>query len=162
MEKLPLTLGALYKKLAEPATLQQALIDTWNATVDELQTGSGFKKWGELERTYFRHISKSGAFAQEKYLSTPGSPHAVNVSKHTWRGEYWDQRAGASHRLIVEMTSPPTAYFALPGPNRDTPEREISAQSSPWRRWRDCEYQRVRFPLDWSVVHPESVALYKK
>ena len=58
------------------------------------------------------------------------------------------------------MTSPPTAYFAMPGGPRDTELKAIRDDQGPWRRWQDCHYQKIEFPFVWSrAVAAETVRL---
>ena len=114
--------------------------------------------WKEVHRNYFTHISHSSAFETDQWIPTPGNEFSVNPGTADWKDEgYYSHRAGASLRLLVEMSSPPTAYFALPGKDRDTEQHDFSDEGSPWRKWRSCQYDKVPFPLDWKGLKTDAV-----
>ena len=114
--------------------------------------------WKEAHRAYFKHISHSPVFESDQWIPTPGIEVSVNPGTADWSDDgYYSHRQGASQRLLVEMSSPPTAYFVLPGNNRDTEKHDFSDDGSPWRKWRDCRYDKVPFPLNWTGLKTGTV-----
>ena len=112
--------------------------------------------WGDLHRAYFEHISGGNEFTSEDWITTPGNGYSVNVGGAKWKEDYYLHYSGASHRLIVEMTSPPRAYLSWEGAAEDTESRSLNKAGSSWQRWSHCAYQPLRFPLDWKAV-PKTV-----
>ena len=113
--------------------------------------------WGEAHRAYFRHIADSPLFESDKWIPTPGNQYSVTPGTANWEGGYYSQTVGVSMRLIAEMSDPPTAYFAWPGTARDEESHDITRADSPWMKWRDCRFEKVPFPLDWTGLKTEVV-----
>jgi len=156
-----LDLVALYRWLAAPSELDFKLARALNTALDDLQVVSyrPFARWGDLHRLYFLHPTHLPDFETFDYLKTGGYDHTVNMGSGDWVGDHYRQKSGASHRLLVEMTDPPTGYFALPGTSMDTELKAIREDKGPWRQWQDCRYRKVQFPYDWDRVTPLVVTL---
>jgi penicillin amidase len=111
--------------------------------------------WSELHRSHFEHWGGRDEFPSDP-LATPGDEHTVNPGTSRRDGKYFEHWAGASHRLIVEMSSPPQVWQSLPGTLEDL-DRTPSAQAAPtegqtrreWRQWAECQLTPKVFPFDW-------------
>ena len=153
--ELDLTAGALYQLLKNPGTtpVQEASKKAFAKAVAELKAiHPDFPSWGVIHGAAFHDLAGL-EFREAKYLATPGDAHTVNVAESNWNGQYYDQIAGASLRMIVEMTSPPTLYSILPGSNRD--ERNIPLEGSDFQDWVQCKLQKREFPLNWAKVRAQ-------
>ena len=82
--------------------------------------------WKEVHRNYFPHLSQASVFETAKWIPTPGNQASVNPGTADWKEGYYSQKPGASLRLLVEMSSPPTAYFVLPGKDKDDEKHDLS------------------------------------
>lgn len=154
-------ISALYRALDEPAAILASVAEALPKALNDLKVTSdgAFPRWSEVHRATFPHLSRDARFQSADSIATPGSPFSVNVAQHAWEDGRYRHTSGASQRLLVELTSPPTAWMVLAGPNRDTPARALEAPDSPWTRWRDCRYEKVRFPLEWEKVALERIDL---
>ncbi len=144
--------GPLYRLLrAQPKQeiVSKAVATSWrDALLDWRRAfGGRFPSWGDVHRNFFGHLLGDAYFLAEG-IATPGDDHSVNPGSLQWRESFYEHQKGASHRLLVELTNPPTVHARLSGPNEDVADRHLEASGSPWRRWADCEYDRRMFPLD--------------
>jgi len=160
-EKWTVNHPGLYRLLGEKVEEKRRaeLIGELRATLSDIREDrdEAFPAWGDLHRAYFEHIT--GAFSSEDYLETPGNLYSVNVGVLKWRENYYSHYSGAAQRLIVEMTNPPKAYLSWDGTATDNEFRSLNRSSSSWQRWRNCQHQPVRFPLDWTSVKSTSAPL---
>jgi hypothetical protein len=92
-------------------------------------------------------------------MPTPGDDHSVNPGTASWEDGRFMHTAGASQRLVVEMTSPPTVYSVLAGPERDVEHRDLGLTGSVWDRWNHCDLEKRSFPVDWSKVQTAQATL---
>ena len=151
--------SSLYRKLPGGADLefQKAVVSTFQESLKEL----GFFKeqklpgWGTIHRNSFSHLANQ-EFHSVPSIPTPGDENTVNPGTATWNGESFEHTAGASQRLLVELSSPPKVYSVLAGNNQDLESRDISDPHSEWQRWAQCQVQRRNFPVDWSKVNQKS------
>lgn len=112
--------------------------------------------WSELHRSHFEHWGGREAFPSEP-LATPGDEHTVNPGTSRRDGKYFEHWAGASHRLIVEMSSPPQVWQSLPGTLEDLDRTPATPQATSaegqtrreWRQWAECQLSPKAFPYDW-------------
>ncbi|HLE00126.1 MAG TPA: penicillin acylase family protein [Bdellovibrionota bacterium] len=159
--------NGLYRALRESKgskeydAIKEVIRAEWIAAVLDVK---GLSSWGDAHRNRFVHIVGPGAFFGEESLPTPGDDESVNPGSSDWEQDasgrgHFEHSAGASQRLIVELTDPPTVYAVLPGPNRDVPTRNLLEDGSPWKKWRDCQLERRWFPLDWKAVRLNSIEL---
>jgi acyl-homoserine lactone acylase PvdQ len=101
------------------------------------------KTWGDFHRVNFPHMSQTSNWSFSPEISGIGDTHSVNPGTSKWNEEkmIYEQTAGASMRMIVEMSSPkPKIYLSLPGKNRNyaTP-----SEQNPWVDWQKCVYKEV-------------------
>ncbi len=152
---------SFFRILDSPDEYAFAIAKSLSEALDDLRVVDyrPLPTWGQVHRAYFGHISGSAAFEKFDYLKTGGFDHTINMASAEWVGDHYSQRAGSSHRLLVEMTSPPTGYFAMPGPASDTEAKDIRNDQAPWRQWQDCHYRKIEFPLDWKNVSAAPVTL---
>lgn len=116
-----------------------------------------FPKWGEIHGCLFPHLGDR-EFFNDLGISTPGDEESVNPGNSEWNQGYFRQTSGASQRLIVELTDPPTIYSILPGSIQDIEKRDFEKPNSPWRKWVACEYEKRIFPVDWSQVSLQKIS----
>jgi hypothetical protein len=118
---------------------------------------TGIPAWKDVHRAYFPHLTTLDRFARDKWIFTPGGNQTVNPGIGDWKDGYFTHRHGASHRLLVEMTDPPTGYLAFPGMSTDVENPPLDEPGSPWMRWRDCKLDRIEFPVDWNRLQTEAL-----
>lgn len=160
--KSNLDFAAFYRVLDRPDDFTFLITQSLSQTLDDLQiTGqTPFAQWGALHRAYFGHLSRQPDFERFDYLRTGGFDHTINMASSDWLGDHYSQHAGSSHRFLVEMTSPPTAYFAMPGTALDTENKAIRDDGGPWRQWQDCQYKKIEFPFAWEkATNAQTVTL---
>ncbi len=104
------------------------------------------KPWGEIHRARFRSLIDSDRLAEDKSLATVGDDNSINPGSSKQVNHEFDHTDGASHRLIVDMSSPPVVYAQLAGPNADLDSRDFESQSSAWRAWSECRLEKRVFP----------------
>lgn len=151
---------SLYRKLQAPdEDFRKSVREELTGALDDLRVrGSELPTWGQLHLAYFPHMAGFDRFAA-KPISTPGDDQSVDPGTSEWEDGVFRHTAGASQRLIVELTSPPRVYSVLAGSNADLENRVLSAPGSAWQRWLKCEHQQREFPLDWSKVQIKRVEL---
>ncbi|MEO5969213.1 MAG: penicillin acylase family protein [Bdellovibrionia bacterium] len=147
--------ASLYRMLNGNTTSEwkSKLVSTFQESIAQL-TNKGkreFPKWGELHLNYFRHLADP-EYAKVPPLGTPGDENTVNPGSGFTDENPFEHTDGASQRLLVEMTSPPTVYSILPGMNADLPVKDFSDPSSPWQDWAGCRMKKRNFPVDWSKL----------
>lgn len=128
-------------------SLREALIDF-----------KDFPPWKQVHRCLFPHLGGRDFF-EDYGIPTPGDEESVNPGNAEWGDGFFRQTSGASQRLIVELTSPPTIYSILPGSIRDLETRDFAEPTSPWQKWVTCDYEKRTFPLDWTQVQSEKLIL---
>jgi penicillin amidase len=104
------------------------------------------RNWGEIHRVKFSHLSKNDSWKFSPEFAGIGDTHTVNPGTSKWNAKLkvYEQSSGASMRMIIQMDSEPKIWLALPGRNRNYQNR-LSTDSSPWKRWKNCEYSEVKF-----------------
>lgn len=154
---------ALYKVLMNPQPSDAFLDAVWTSfhtALDDLKVGSQgeLPTLAEVQINPFTHFSGDSAFAVPP-IPTTGSYMSVNPNVNAWDpklGKYI-QTAGASQRLVVEMTSPPTVNATLTGSNQDIEKPNLADPNGPWMKWKRCDLEQKRFPLDWKDVQTQAV-----
>ena len=136
------------KKIDEVAAAAKRAWDTLAGEKNELPT------WGELHRNYFRHTSEDRRFYTDVSIPTEGDDSSVNPGSADWTGKVFEQTAGASQRMIVELSVPPKALVQLSGVNEDVEDPPIESESGAWKRWSRCDFSEVRYPYEWSNTTP--------
>ncbi len=121
------------------------------------------KPWGELHRAPFDRLSGAIPSGPREALPTPGDEHTVNPgslrANEPGAAYPWRHTAGASQRLVVELTSPPRIHKILAGPNDGSASDDLLAEGGAYRAWRDCELKEQKFPLDWTQVPKAEIRL---
>lgn len=144
------------------AQLNESILKAFHEALDDLKMGHDgqVRSWGELHRDSFGHLTGDARFLNAS-IPTPGMDTSVNPGTSHWDAAsgLFAQYQGASQRLIVEMTSPPTLHSIVPGTELDLSHPGISDPQSPWMKWAGCELERREFPIEWSKVPLESVTL---
>ncbi len=159
------TVNSLHRVLADTAdakALSTVARKSLASALDALGIEKGsptFPVWGEVHRIEFEHLSGDSRYKrlEKSFLPTPGDDNTVSPGTGELNGRMYKQTAGASQRVLTELTSPPRLRMVLPSLESDEPVGDLAAIGSPWRRWRDCEYGDVRFPLDWSKLSAEQL-----
>jgi penicillin amidase len=157
-------INLLYRLAAVPAGPSPSELDGMLQTeldgaLDDLKVDSQaleLPQWGDLHLVHFRHLLGAG-FQADHPIADPGDEFSVDVGESDWVNGKYDVNTGPSQRLVVEMTSPPTVYSILAGPNADIAHPDPTDPSGVWMRWQRCELNKRAFPLDWSTVTPVPV-----
>jgi penicillin G amidase len=104
----------------------------------------GARGWADFHRLGFTHLSKNLSWVFSPEIPGVGDNHTVDPGTSKWNPDkkIYEQSSGASMRMIVELTSRPKIYLALPGLNRDYTQR---GDQIPWQDWKDCKYSEVEF-----------------
>jgi|GEM_PF-1338741 len=127
------------------ASLQEALdeLESWRASAGGEDKGrsKAWPTWEELHRAPFPHIGGASRALQQQSIATPGDEHTVNPGSADWREEGFVHRAGASMRMIVELSDPVQVHAVLAGPRTARATRE--ARLKAWEAWRDCHLEKV-------------------
>lgn len=163
-DELELDEASLYRILnahsrdrASVPDLPMRLKETLVSTLDDLKVSFSnpvFPRWDEIHWNQFKHLSDQKEFGVRRPLSTEGDLHSVNPGAAVWNGHALEHTVGASHRLIVEMSSPPKVFAMLAGSNEDESERDLANPEKPWSKWAHCQYDRRVYPVDWRQVEP--------
>jgi len=146
--------SAIYRKLQKLEPVFQQLLGTelLNAASDLNSSAQSIQpRWGEVHLNRFPHLMGESWFGSEM-IPTPGDDHSVNPGSSKWENGRFYHKTGASERLLVEMSNPPTVYSVLPGTNRDLEKRNLADPEGPWMDWVSCRLQKRQFPLDWAQV----------
>ncbi|HLW56976.1 MAG TPA: penicillin acylase family protein, partial [Bacteriovoracaceae bacterium] len=102
------------------------------------------RKWGELSKLPFEHLSGNKKFQFSPVLSSLGDEHTVGPGTTRWKEDekQYEHFSGASMRMIVEMSNPVKVFINLPGKNRDYQKGSLEG---PWQDWRMCKYFEVSY-----------------
>lgn len=119
--------------------------------------GTAIPEWGNVHRIKFDHLSKQSPFLLDQSLPSTGDEHSVSPGTASYHDGYYYQTAGASHRLLVEMSTPPKVMMALAGTNQTASRPDFDTPESAWLKWRDCQIQSVQFPFDWGQYKSETI-----
>ena len=105
------------------------------------------RKWGDLHRLTFTHLSKKEDWKFSPELAGIGDNHSVDPGTSKWDADkkIYDQFSGASMRMIVVMKEIPEIHLSLPGYNRNYTQRQKNVPA--WSQWRACQYKMI----NWSV-----------
>lgn len=109
-------------------------------------------KWGEIHVAKFPHLAGEGYSPAVSWVPTPGDTRTVTPGTAKVLGRHLVHDAGASQRVIVELSDPVRMRMILAGSNEDLETPDLAASGTPWSRWARCEYDDVKFPLDWEKV----------
>ncbi len=114
------------------------------------------RKWGEVHKNPFPHLSGRKEWAFSPVVPTPGDKQTLNPGSVRWNEDenYYEHHAGASERLIVEMKPTPELWLVLPGLNSRYDSHE---DAKPWQDWVDCKQHRVEWPVAWGGKRVERV-----
>ena len=111
-----------------------------------------FPKWQFLHLNHFRHSSKITSLDPLNPIANPGDQNSVNPGSMNLVSGVPEHADGASMRTLIEMKSPPEINAAFPAKNSDLGKEDLTTNNSPWLNWRDCKYEKLEFPLNWSTV----------
>jgi penicillin amidase len=130
-----------------------------DSALDDLKVDDtlNFPAWGDLHVAPFHHIAGAG-FMRVRPIGTPGDENSVNVGSANWVTDHYEHYEGPSQRLVVELTSPPTVYSILPGPDSDIAHPNPPDPLGPWELWRDCQLHKREFPVDWNSVPSKEIS----
>lgn len=104
-----------------------------------------FKKWGEIHINHMPHISNDHRFKYPFSIPVPGDENSVNPGTAKFKDGKFEHFSGASHRIIVEMTNPPTIYRSHLGSNAGNYFDE--KEKMWWEKWATCQFTKVMFPV---------------
>ena len=105
--------------------------------LNQLQTNKGTINWGEAKATYIGHLLQSLPAFSRHDLPIGGYSGIVNATS---------QNHGPSWRMIVEMTSPPTALGVYPGGQSGNPGSKFYDDLVD--TWAAGEYLKLNFMQD--------------
>ena len=114
--------------------------------------------WGHFHRNSFFHLLGKRSFPAVS-MGTPGDEFSVNPGTSEWNHGIYDQTAGASQRILVEMSQPPQVYSVVAGPQKDLDHRDLASPGGEWQKWVNCQQNRRLFPLDWAQVEKKSTQI---
>jgi acyl-homoserine lactone acylase PvdQ len=173
-EDLGLNAPALHRTIALGTAVGQGpetrmkIVEAFQAALDDLKITPSekelerFPTWEKLHYIRFRHLSSRVELGPRGQISTSGDAESVNPGSMDWTEDRrFEQTAGASQRVIVEMSQPPQIYAVLSGPNSgraSSLEKALEDKDSPWQPWRDCKIEKRLFPIDWSSVEAQEVS----
>lgn len=103
------------------------------------------RKWSEVLRLGFSHLSKNESWSFAPEISGVGDSHTVDPGTARWNSnkKIYEQYSGASMRMIVELTpDSPRIWLSMPGVNREYDTRTLGQT---WEEWRNCQYKEVKF-----------------
>ncbi|OFZ20983.1 MAG: hypothetical protein A2X94_06515 [Bdellovibrionales bacterium GWB1_55_8] len=146
--------ASLYRKLRsnldEPS--RKIMLTKFREALKQLGGKAGnLPRWEQVHLNPFPHLGNENFFTSPG-LPTPGDDESVNPGTSRWEKDAFRHTAGASQRLIVELSDPPSVYSVLPGPNVDHATRDLLSTTSAWRKWRDCQNERRHFPVNWALA----------
>jgi hypothetical protein len=163
MIKESLNREALYRMLVsdhQAGEFFTSVQENFHAALDDLKVGAQgeLRPWGEIHVNPFTHFSGDAAFSVSP-ISTGGVANSVNPGISQWdpSKEKFIHTGGASQRMIVEMTNPPSVQMQLAGSNQDIEKPNLADPQGPWMKWKRCEMEPKRFPLDWQQVPAQTV-----
>jgi penicillin G amidase len=141
MEEWKVNEYALYRLLEAADTIKtQELKKALTQARKEIKN----KKWSELHRISFKHLSKNGEWTFAPELAGVGDTHSVNPGTAKWDPDrqIYEQYSGASMRMIIEMKKNPEIWLTLPGLNRN-----YTGKPDPknWLGWKNCLYQKIDY-----------------
>lgn len=132
------------------AALRAALKDLGIATPEGV---AAIAPWRDWLRIAFDHMSGLSELSS-KHLPGIGDEHTVTPGVADWeerqgKFRFW-HRVGASQRLMVQLTNPPTVRAILAGSNRRVgPNAVTESEQDPWKKWTTCQYDQRVYPVDW-------------
>ncbi len=151
-----LTEPALFRKLSETPDSLAPMIEEELMTA--LNSAAYGKKWGDLHRAPFQHLSKAPELDRDETLFTPGDDRTVSPGTAEWNGKIFPHTNGASQRIIVELSRPVKIYLGLAGPNVNVAHPVLAGKDSAWQKWVDCETSALEFPVNFAEKTLERVA----
>ncbi len=153
---------ALYRSLLKRPiadSFKQMLMKELSGALADLRGSElNWPNWGYYHRNSFPHLMGKDWFIASP-IATPGDEYSVNPGTSEWNHGFYDQTAGASQRILIEMSKPPRIYSAVAGPQKDLDQRNLAAPHSEWQKWVHCEQHQRVFPLDWSQVEKKAMNL---
>jgi acyl-homoserine lactone acylase PvdQ len=150
MEQWQVNEYALYRLLNQLSSEKhKELMDVYALAKAEV----GDRDWGQIHKVGFFHLSRNGEWIFSPEISGVGDNQTVDPGTAKWNAErrIYEQNAGASMRMIIEMSQPPAVHLCLPGLNREytnirnKPTDSSEKDVNPWEDWRMCRYTRVNF-----------------
>jgi penicillin amidase len=136
--------NALYRELNKAsAGLKQNVLKSLKKTLADFGIGKSrvWPHWKNIHQVLFPHLSGQDVFPFTA-LSTMGDKHSVNIAGGDWENGIYQQKYGATQRVIIEMSTPPKIFFALAGANIGASEPED------FTAWKACELHPLKFPLE--------------
>ncbi len=97
------------------------------------------RKWGELHRLGFAHLSKNTDWVFAPEIPAAGDNFTVDPGTAKWNEDrkLYEHTSGASMRMIIEMGERPRIHLVYPGFNRDYTSK---SDKNPWEDWKACRY----------------------
>lgn len=157
-----LNVTSLSRELQKPqleAALKDVVIHQFHQALSDLKLDSGgalIYPWGHYHRNSFFHLIGKSWYPTTP-IPTPGDEFTVNPGVAEWNQGFYDQTAGASQRILIEMSNPPKVYSVVAGPQKNVDQRNLEQPQSEWQKWVRCEQSRRLFPLDWQAVESKAV-----
>ncbi|MGE3609347.1 MAG: penicillin acylase family protein [Bacteriovoracaceae bacterium] len=141
MEKWKVTEFGLYRMLENLDKNQQLELNKiYHQSLKDIKS----RTWGEVHRVNFPHLSKNTKWSFSPDIPGIGDNATVDPGTSKWNPDrqVYEQTAGASMRMIIELKSRPEVFLALPGLNRNYTEK---SQQNPWDDWKNCRYSKVNY-----------------
>lgn len=136
MEKWEVNEYGLWRLLDSPT---DSMRSDMHLTYQEALKQVAGRKWGELHRLGFAHLSKNTDWIFAPELSVGGDNHTVDPGTSKWNEDrnLYEHFSGASMRMIIEMEDRPRIHLVYPGHNRDYTSK---SEKNPWEDWKACRY----------------------
>ncbi len=117
----------------------------------------GIPEWQAIHRNFFTHLSEDDRLTDRQSIAGPGDEHTVNPGTSNWIRGHYEQKWGASQRMLVEMATTPVMYTIFPGPILRSQKqkqgiRDLEKTDGPWMEWQSCQRKKMEFPLDITKV----------
>ncbi|MFL5786231.1 MAG: penicillin acylase family protein [Bacteriovoracaceae bacterium] len=141
MQKWDVNEYGLWRLLDSP---DESMRSEMHFTYQEALKSVGGRKWGELHRLAFAHLSKNTDWIFAPEIGASGDNHTVDPGTAKWNEDrkLYDHSSGASMRMIIEMEERPKIHLVLPGFNRDY---TMKIEKNPWEDWKQCRYTTISF-----------------
>ncbi len=141
MDKWKVNEYALYRLLDELSSEQSKELQVFYKLA---QKDIDSRSWSKIHRLGFAHLSNNKDWTFSPEIAGPGDNHSVDPGTSKWNEDLriYEQSAGASMRMIIEMREKPVIHLTLPGLNRDYSKQ---GQKKPWEGWRSCQYDLVSY-----------------
>ncbi len=127
------------------SSLSQEVLSQLKNILDKAREEVSGRTWEHIHRLNFPHLSQNSSWAFSPEIHGVGDTHSVNPGTSKWSESelIYEQTAGASLRLIIEMKSPkPKIFVSMPGKNRNYDQKD---HRDPWNSWRNCKYHEIKY-----------------